>query len=49
MQIPAIVKGFCNLNREISILHNRGSPYDKICGLTMIILPISPAVNETNC
>ena len=49
MQIPAIVKEFCTLPGEISILHNRGSPYDRICGLTISILFFRPAVNETNC
>ena len=48
MQNPAIVKEFCNVPGEISILHNRSCPYDNICGLTISILFFRTAVNETN-
>ena len=49
MQNPAIVKEICNVPGEISILHNRSSPSDNICGLTISILFFCTAVNETNC
>ena len=48
MQNPAIVKEICNVPGEISILHNRSSPYDNICGLSISILLFCTAVNETN-
>ena len=48
MQNPAIVKEICNVPGEISILHNRSSPSDNICGLTISILFFRSTVNETN-
>lgn len=48
MQKAATVKEFCTVPGGISILHNRTSPYDNICGLTISILFFYSAVNEMN-
>ena len=48
MQNPAIVKEFCTLSGEISVLHNPGGPRSRFCGLTISILVFGPAVNETD-
>ena len=48
MQIPGIVKEICDLPGEISVLHNRGSPFVIFCGLTSSILFFRSAVNETD-